>query len=289
MASDTSASDKTAAPRAVPAPVFELSVLGIAAPEPAREDRPSVSVVTPMYNEEGAAATLITEIAAALAGRQFEILAVDDASTDRTVAALAALRGDIPQLRVLRHDVNAGQSRGVRTGVLAAQADVIATLDGDGQNNPADIPALIDALTESTDPGLAMIGGERQKRQDSQAKKVASRWANRIRSRLLRDGAKDTGCGLKVFYREAYLRLPYFDHAHRYIPALMRREGFAVEYLPVSHRPRVHGASKYTNWGRLLVALRDILGVLWLNDRARSPIAICELSEHDECAKDNGS
>ena len=122
-----------------------------------------------------------------------------------------------------------------------------------------------------------MVGGERRKRQDSAAKKAASRWANAIRSRLLNDGARDTGCGLKAFYRDAYLALPYFDHSHRYLPALMRREGFDVAFLPVSHRPRLHGQSKYTNIGRLAVAIRDLLGVMWLNDRARSPIAISEV------------
>ncbi len=243
----------------------------------------SVSVVTPMYNEEGAAVSLIEEIAAALDGRAFEIIAVNDASTDDTLGVLRGAQASIPQLRVLQHEVNAGQSRGVRTGVLAARAPIVATLDGDGQNNPADIPALLDQLLSADDPHLVMVSGERQKRQDSAAKKIASRWANGIRARLLRDGAKDTGCGLKVFYKEAYLRLPYFDHSHRYLPALMRREGFSTAFAPVSHRPRVHGASKYTNLGRLAVALRDLLGVLWLIDRARPPITISEVHPDAEC------
>ncbi len=236
-----------------------------------------VSVVTPMYNEAGAAAALLQEIAAAMAGRRFEILAVDDASTDATFDVLTKAKQDIPALRALRHRSNAGQSRAVRTGVIAARGGIIATLDGDGQNNPADLPQLIDALSAAdASPTLMMAAGERQKRQDSQAKKLASRMANSIRSSLLKDGAADTGCGLKVFRRDAYLRLPYFDHSHRYLPAMMRREGYEVAFLPVSHRPRVHGASKYTNLGRLAVAIRDMLGVIWLNDRARSPVHVDE-------------
>ncbi|MEO1014059.1 MAG: glycosyltransferase family 2 protein [Pseudomonadota bacterium] len=240
--------------------------------------RPEVSVVTPMHNEEGAAESLIAEIAAALSARVFEIIAVDDASSDGTLERLVAVKSKVPQLRVLRHAENAGQSRAVRSGVLAARGDVIVTLDGDGQNNPADIPTLLEALeAPGASPSLMMAAGERQKRQDSFAKKAASKAANRVRSGLLKDGAADTGCGLKAFRREAYLRLPYFDHAHRYLPALMRREGFEVAYVPVSHRARAHGASKYTNLGRLAVAFRDMMGVMWLNDRARSPKRVDEL------------
>jgi len=231
-----------------------------------------------MYNEEGGAGALVAEIAASLGDISHEIIIVDDCSSDATRSALLAARADCPQLRIIAHGRNAGQSRSVRTGVLAARSPVIATLDGDGQNNPADIPALYQTLMRADRPeNLAMVAGERQKRQDSPAKRWASRIANGVRSRLLNDGATDTGCGLKVFYREAYLRLPYFDHSHRYLPALMRREQFAVEFSPVSHRARAHGASKYTNLGRLAVAFRDLLGVMWLNDRARAPIQISEL------------
>ncbi len=239
-----------------------------------RPGAPAVSIVAPMYNEAGGAASLVSEIGDALEGVDYEIVAVDDGSTDDTAAAL--LNSPARNLRVLRHRENAGQSRALRTGVLAARSDIIVTLDGDGQNNPADIPALLNALLDGAPP-LAMVAGERKKRQDSAAKKWASRLANGLRKRLLRDGADDTGCGLKAFHREAYLRLPYFDHMHRYLPALMRREGFAVRFVPVRHRPRAHGASKYTNIGRLMVAIRDLSGVFWLLGRSRSPGGVEEL------------
>jgi glycosyltransferase involved in cell wall biosynthesis len=245
------------------------------------EGRPSelaLSVVVPMFNEEEGAEALAREIAASLHGFAHEIIVVDDCSTDRTREALARARKGIPQLRILAHARNAGQSRAVRTGVLAARAPVIATLDGDGQNDPADIPTLYRLMQREARPeSLAMVGGERVKRQDSAAKRWASRAANKVRATLLKDGATDTGCGIKVFRREAFLRLPAFDHMHRYLPALMRREGFLVEFAPVNHRPRAFGRSKYTNLGRLAVAFRDLLGVMWLNDRARSPNRISEL------------
>ncbi len=239
---------------------------------------PALSVIAPMHDEEGGAAALVAEIADALAGLAHEIIAVDDASRDGTRAALLAARKTVPSLRILAHGVNAGQSRAVRTGVLAARAPVIVTIDGDGQNDPADIPALYKALTrEGASPLLAMVGGERVNRQDPASKKGASALANRIRRRLLDDGAADTGCGLKAFYRDAYLRLPFFDHNHRYLPALMRREGFETAFAPVRHRARVHGRSKYTNLGRLAVAFRDLAGVVWLKARARAPVTISEL------------
>lgn len=245
------------------------------APAPAA---PQISVVAPMFNEEAGAGELVREIAAALAHVAHEIVVVDDGSTDATLEVLRRERETTPQLRIVAHAKNAGQSRAVRTGVLAARASVIATLDGDGQNDPADIPALHAALTRADAPPLlALVGGERRRRRDGPAKRWASKIANAVRSRLLKDGAADTGCGLKVFYREAFLRLPGFDHMHRYLPALMRREGFQVAFLPVNHRPRVHGRSKYTNLGRLAVAFHDLLGVMWLNDRARSPKEISEL------------
>lgn len=263
------------------APIFSAAFGGKA--ENAHESAatgsdPEIAVVAPMYNEEGGAAALVAEIDGALKGRRYEIIIVDDCSSDETPGALARCKADVPALRVLRHGKNAGQSRAVRTGVLAARAPVIATLDGDGQNDPADIPALFQQLTRAQAPELlAMVAGERAKRIDSAAKRWASRLANKIRSRALKDGAADTGCGLKLFYRDAYLRLPYFDHMHRYLPALARREGFEVEFCKVNHRARAHGASKYTNLGRLAVAFRDMLGVMWLNDRARPPIDISEL------------
>lgn len=231
---------------------------------------PDISIVVPVFDEEGAAPGLAREIAAAFAGRDFEIVFVDDASRDGTRAALTALKAEIPQLRVVGHRQNAGQSRAIRTGVLAARGGVIVTLDGDGQNDPADGPGLVDVLMSGPED-LAMVGGERVKRQDSQAKKIASKIGNGVRKRLLRDTANDTGCGLKAFRREAFLRLPYFDHMHRYLPALMMREGYRAEYRPVNHRHRQTGRSKYTNLGRLWASLSDLLGVMWLQSRARAP------------------
>jgi glycosyltransferase involved in cell wall biosynthesis len=231
---------------------------------------PEISIVVPVFDEEGAAPALAREIAAAFQGRSFEIVFVDDASRDATKAALKAVQGEIPELRVLAHARNAGQSRALRTGILAARAPIIVTLDGDGQNDPADGPMLVDALAAGG-PELALVGGERVKRQDSQAKKLASRLGNGVRKRLLKDDANDTGCGLKAFRREAFLRLPYFDHIHRYLPALMRREGYGIAFRPVNHRHRQTGTSKYTNLGRLWASLSDLYGVVWLQSRARQP------------------
>lgn len=238
-------------------------------------DTPDISVVVPVFDEEGAAPALAREIAAAFAGRNFEIVFVDDNSRDATRAVLTAMKAEIPQLRVVAHTANAGQSRAIRSGIMAARAPVIVTLDGDGQNDPADGPGLVDALLAGP-PNLALVGGERVKRQDSQAKKFASRFGNGVRKRLLKDAAKDTGCGLKAFRRDAFLRLPYFDHIHRYIPALMLREGYEVAFRPVNHRHRETGQSKYTNLGRLWASLSDLLGVMWLQSRARNPGAVEE-------------
>jgi glycosyltransferase involved in cell wall biosynthesis len=240
------------------------------------EPKPDISVVVPVYDEEGAAPDLAREIAAAFAGRNFEIVFVDDRSKDATRAALLALKAEIPQLRVLSHSANSGQSRAIRSGIIAARGDVVVTLDGDGQNDPADGPKLVDALLAGP-PQLALVGGERVKRQDSQAKKWASKVGNGVRKRMLGDTANDTGCGLKAFRREAFLRLPYFDHIHRYIPALMLREGYQVDFRPVNHRHRQTGRSKYTNLGRLWASLSDLLGVMWLQSRARLPGTVQEL------------
>ena len=231
---------------------------------------PDFSIVVPVFDEEGAAPALAREIAAAFAGREFEILFVDDASRDGTRAVLLSLSAEVPQLRVLAHGRNAGQSRAVRTGVLAARAPIIVTLDGDGQNDPADAPRLADHLAAGP-PSLGLVGGQRVKRQDSWAKRMASRIGNGVRRRLLNDTAEDTGCGLKAFRREAFLRLPYFDHLHRFLPALMLREGFEVAFEPVSHRARQTGRSKYTNLGRLWASVSDLQGVMWLRSRSRDP------------------
>jgi dolichol-phosphate mannosyltransferase len=237
---------------------------------------PDISVVVPVFDEEGAAPALAREIAAAFVGRNFEIVFVDDASRDGTRAALSALKAEIPQLRVLAHGKNSGQSRSVRTGILAARGAIIVTLDGDGQNDPADGPMLVDVLTAGP-ADLALVGGERVKRQDSAAKKIASRLGNGVRKRMLKDTANDTGCGLKAFRREAFLRLPYFDHIHRYLPALMLREGYSTDFRAVNHRHRQTGQSKYTNLGRLWASVSDLLGVMWLQTRSRLPGAVTEI------------
>ena len=239
------------------------------------EATPDISVVVPVHDEEGAAGPLAREIALAFAGRSYEMVFVDDASKDGTLAELRALMAELPALRVLSHGSNAGQSRAVRTGVLAARGALIVTLDGDGQNPPADAPRLVDLLAASP-AAVALVGGVRARRQDSEAKRWASRWANRIRKKLLADDADDTGCGLKAFRRDVFLRLPYFDHLHRYLPALMIREGYENRYLDVGHRHRETGRSKYTNWGRLMASLSDLLGVMWLKSRSRRPGAVSE-------------
>lgn len=260
----------------IPVASIDAPIFGLA--QGRAETRPALSVVAPMFDEAGGGRLLVEEIGTALAGLDHEIIAVDDGSRDRTIDALIEAKKSAPRLRILRHGANAGQSRAVRTGVLAARAPVVATLDGDGQNDPADIPALYRSLIRENAPRLlAMVAGERRIRLDAAAKKTASRLANKIRRAILDDGSADTGCGLKVFYRDAYLRLPFFDHSHRYLPALMKREGFEVEFMPVGHRAREYGSSKYGNLGRLAVAFRDILGVVWLKARARSPMTISEL------------
>lgn len=236
---------------------------------------PDISIVIPVFDEEGAAPALAREVARAFAGRNFELIFVDDASRDGTRAALQAMKAEIPQLRVLAHAKNAGQSRAIRTGVLGARGAVVVTLDGDGQNDPADGPRLVDALLAAP-ADLAMVGGERVKRQDTWRKRMASRLGNGVRKRLLKDTANDTGCGLKAFRREAFLRLPYFDHIHRFLPALMLREGYRTQFLPVNHRHRQTGRSKYTNLGRLWASLSDLFGVIWLQSRARHPGGVDE-------------
>ncbi|TGY90497.1 glycosyltransferase [Marinicauda algicola] len=232
---------------------------------------PRLSVVAPMHNEAGNAARLAGEIYAVLREIDHEIVCVNDASTDSTLSELQAARPEIPSLRIVSHRRNAGQSRAIRTGVMAARAAIVVTLDGDGQNPPQDIPTLFTALVRADAPDdLAMVAGRRVGRKDTAWKRFASRLGNGIRRRLLNDDADDTGCGLKAFKREAYLRLPYFDHQHRFLPALMKREGFKVEFRDVGHRPRMAGKSKYTNLGRLFASLSDMLGVMWLNSRFRN-------------------
>ncbi len=230
---------------------------------------PQLSVVVPVHNEEDNVAPLVGEIVAALRGHiDFEIVYVDDKSRDATLDRLRALQASIPELRVIRHLDNAGQSAAVRSGVKAARAPWIATLDGDGQNDPADIRKLL-VQREVAPPDIKLFAGWRVNRQDSSSKRWASKWANAIRARMLRDDTPDTGCGIKLFERAAFLDLPWFDHMHRYLPALMQRAGWNTVSVPVNHRHRTSGVSKYDNVNRALVGIRDLRGVAWLIARSR--------------------
>ena len=237
---------------------------------------PAVSVVVPVRNEAGNIAPLIEEIAAALAGMRFEIVYVNDGSTDATVTELLGLMASRPWLRQLRHAVSCGQSAAVRTGVANARASVVVTLDGDGQNNPAFIPKPVAAL-ESAGPGTGLIAGQRVGRKDTGFKKFQSRIANSVRSSVLRDGTRDTGCGLKAFRRDLFMSLPYFDGLHRFLPALVRREGYAIGYVDVVDRPRRAGVSNYGMWDRLGIGILDLAGVWWLIRRKRSVPEVSEV------------
>jgi len=240
-------------------------------PSPAAS-APILSVVVPVRNEGPNIAPLIAEIEAALAGVAHEIVYVDDGSTDDTAAQLAAMRAAAP-LVVRRHRASCGQSAAVGTGVRAARGVWIATLDGDGQNDPADIPALLArAQAAGGEGGPVLIAGHRVTRRDNWVKQISSRVANRIRAALLGDATPDTGCGLKVFEREAFLRLPHFDHMHRFLPALFIRAGGRVESAPVNHRPRMRGVSKYGTFDRLWVGISDLAGVAWLQRRGSRPV-----------------
>jgi dolichol-phosphate mannosyltransferase len=231
--------------------------------------QPQLSVVIPAFNEEGNVLALLGEVVAALRGVvPFEVIFVDDCSRDGTLALLQGARAGTPELRVLAHHQQSGQSTAIRNGVKAARAPWVATLDGDGQNDPADLPKLL-AARDAGQADVKLYAGWRVNRQDTGSKKWASKWANAIRSRLLRDATPDTGCGTKLFERAAFLDLPYFDHMHRYLPALMQRAGWKTVSVPVNHRPRGAGSSKYTNFGRALVGIRDLMGVAWLITRSK--------------------
>jgi dolichol-phosphate mannosyltransferase len=229
----------------------------------------TISVVVPVKDEAGNVEPLAREIADAVArDEDVEVLFVDDGSSDGTSETLKSLKEAIPCLRVIRHERNLGQSRALRTGVRAARGALVVTLDGDGQNDPGDIPKLL-AEFQKEPQHIGLVSGVRVNRRDPLEKRLASRFANNFRRRMLNDGATDTGCGLKVFRRDAFLDLPYFDHMHRYLAALMLREGYEVRFVPVNHRPRLHGRSKYGVLDRLAVGISDLLGVRWLMHRHR--------------------
>ena len=236
---------------------------------------PDLAVVVPVKNEADNILPLVGEIYAALDGRTaFEIVYVDDGSDDITPTRLREAQVQFPRLRVVRHRKSCGQSQAVATGVKAARAPYIATLDGDGQNDPADIPALLDRLLAepAAERDRLLVAGHRQKRQDDSIRLWSSKIANGIRASLLKDHTPDTGCGLKLFTREAFLDMPRFNHMHRFLPALMIRRGGKVVSVRVNHRPRERGVSKYGVWNRLWVGIVDLFGVMWLQARASVPI-----------------
>jgi dolichol-phosphate mannosyltransferase len=240
-----------------------------------------LSVVIPVCNEADNVGPLAREIQAALADhRPFEIIFVDDGSTDGTVAAIQAVRASIPEIRLLQHSQRSGQSRAVCTGVEAARAEWVATLDGDGQNDPADIPALVKAVS-TAEPSLKLVMGNRTTRKDTWLRRISSRVANGVRGGLLRDGTPDTGCGIKLMHRATFMRLPWFNHMHRFLPALYQRAGARVISVPVRHRPRTRGTSKYGLWNRLWVGIVDLFGVRWLIVRNPPHIGIRETPQNE--------
>ncbi len=233
---------------------------------------PLLSVVVPVRNEALNIRPLITEITGALRGLPHQIVYVDDGSTDATIDELRAMLKELPAtLAVRRHRSSCGQSAAIVTGVRAATGEWIATLDGDGQNDPADIRRLLAQAQAHTGPAPVLVAGHRTRRMDSALKRSSSRAANRIRAALLHDATPDTGCGLKLFRRSAFLELPHFDHMHRYLPALFIRAGGRVTSVPVNHRPRTRGASNYGTLDRLWVGIFDLVGVAWLQRRSKRP------------------
>ena len=234
---------------------------------------PLISVVVPVHNEGPNIRPLVAAISVALEGVYHEIVYVDDGSSDGSPKILAELASELPNFRRIRHNKSCGQSGAVITGVKKARGAFIATLDGDGQNDPADIPAMLAAAreAEAVGPRPVLIAGHRVNRKDSGSKRWGSKIANRVRSYLLRDATPDTGCGLKLFRREAFLELPHFDHIHRFLPALFIRAGGHVVSVPVRHHARAYGASHYNNWQRFKVGVVDLLGVAWLQRRWNVP------------------
>ena len=250
-----------------------------------------ISILVPVMNEAGNIRPLIDEICAAFVNRRFEIIYVDDASDDATAEELVAALSDIPQLRVLRHLKRAGQSAAIRSGLLQANGILIGVLDGDGQNVPADFPALEAVIIDASKGGeMVMAAGIRQHRNDSAIRLLASRGAKWVRSSLLADTHPDSGCGIKILPRELFIQLPFFNHMHRFMPSLVRRHGGVVLGVPVAHRPRMVGVSKYRILDRLLVGVSDVLGVVWLLRRAPEQAGVSEIMKSKmtiESAPDN--
>jgi dolichol-phosphate mannosyltransferase len=232
----------------------------------------ALSVVIPVCDEQENIHPLGLEIAAVLArSPPYEIIYVDDGSTDATAAKVRELHAVVPQVRLVRHTTRCGQSAAISSGVRAARSDWIVTLDGDGQNDPADIPAFLQALEADQSGTLRMIVGNRVSRQDTWLRRISSRIANSIRARLLSDGTPDTGCGIKLFHRATFLQVPSFRHMHRFLPALFQREGAKVISIPVRHRPRTRGSSKYGLNNRLWAGIVDLFAVRWLMHRRQRP------------------
>lgn len=244
------------------------------------DETPSVSVVVPCRDEAENMPALIDEIERALADTRFDVIIVDDGSTDGSAEVLAALAQSRPWLGYVRHARPCGQSAAVRTGLLAAKGEIVATIDGDGQNDPIYLSALIARLVDG-DETLGIVAGQRQRRTDSGLKRLASRLANRLRGAILKDGTADSGCGLKALRRETFLLLPYFDGWHRYLPALVIREGFKVAHIDVVDRQRRHGSSKYGIVDRAIVGVLDLFGVWWLRRRRKQIPEIVEKNFHD--------
>jgi dolichol-phosphate mannosyltransferase len=241
-----------------------------------------LSVVIPAKNEAENIVALVEGIDSALSGHEpFEIIVVDDCSTDNSVAVLQARAATMPHLRIVRHDRSGGQSAAVHSGVKAATAPVICTLDGDGQNPPEELPKLVAPILNDTTGRIGLVAGQRVGRQDTWSKKWASKFANGLRGWILQDGTRDTGCGLKAFQRQAFLDLPYFDHMHRYLPALFNRDGWQVAHVDVSHRPRGAGRSNYSNIQRALVGVVDLFGVAWLLRRRKKARIVPDIASCD--------
>lgn len=233
----------------------------------------AVSVVIPAFEEEGNIGRLVSETFEALTEDLLgEVIVVDDCSSDGTGREVAELQNVHDKLRLIRHLTNCGQSASLRTGILAAGFPVIATMDGDGQNDPHDLPAMIRKLAEPGDrSGPALVSGIRTRRRGSSSKRFASKAANWIRDSVLKDECPDTGCGIKVFWRDAFLQLPFFTSIHRYLPAMFLTYGLKTAYVPVNDRPRIAGVSKYNNFSRALIGLYDLFGVTWLRKRTKVP------------------